>query len=86
MSERASGGTTADRVIALITESIGVRPDEVTLATELRDLGADSVDLVEVLYVFEERFRIELDVRSMDELRTVGDVVSLVERHVYPKL
>jgi len=69
----------------LVTASVGVRPDEVTLATNLTDLGADSVDMVEVLFAFEEKFKIEIDVRSLDELGTVGDVVRLVERHLHPE-
>ena len=45
------------------------------------DLGADSLDLFELVMAFEEAFEIEIPSEDLEEIKTVGDVVSYVESH-----
>lgn len=61
----------------LVSEQFGLAPDEVTLETSFEDdLGADSVDLVELVMAMEEEFDIgEIDEEDLAGLKTVGDCV-----------
>ena len=54
-----------------------IRPD----STFVDDLGADSLDLFELVMAFEEAFEIEIPSEDLEEIKTVGDVVSYVESH-----
>ena len=61
----------------LVSEQFGMELDEVTLETSFEDdLGADSVDLVELVMAMEEEF--ELGQTAEDEVKTVGDAVNYV--------
>lgn len=71
--------TTADRVRKIIREHLGVNeaPDTAHLIT---DLGADSLDTVELVMAFEEHFPIEIPDSDMEAIGTVADLVALVDR------
>ena len=66
------------RMKDLVSEQFGMEPDEVTLETSFEDdLGADSVDLVELIMAMEEEFGIgEVAEEDLAELKTVGDCVN----------
>ena len=68
----------------LIAEQFGLAPDEVTLETSFEDdLGADSVDLVELVMAMEEEFDIgEIDEEDLQSLKTVGDCVRYLSNHI----
>ena len=68
----------------LVCEQFGMEPDDVTLETSFEDdLGADSVDLVELVMAMEEEFDVgEIDEEDLTGLKTVGDCV----RYLYNKL
>lgn len=73
----------ADRVKKIIVDHLGVGTDEVTKqASFVEDLGADSLDLVELVMVAEDEFEIEIPDLDAEEWVTVGDAVSYIEKKV----
>jgi acyl carrier protein len=66
-----------ERVVRLLTEQFGVEADEITEDTGMDDLGADSVDLVELSMNLEEEFGIdEMEEEDIASIHTVGDLVN----------
>jgi acyl carrier protein len=59
-------------------EVLAVDPSKVTLTTSFEDLGADSLDLVELVMALEETFDIEVAEDELKEIRTVGEAFELV--------
>lgn len=72
----------SDRVKEIIVEQLGVNPDQVTPEAKfIEDLGADSLDTVELVMAFEEEFGTEIPDEDAEKLQTVGDVIKYVEEH-----
>ena len=68
------------RVKDIIVEQLGVKPDQVVPAAKfIEDLGADSLDTVELVMALEEEFGIEVPDEQAEKLQTVGDVIKYVE-------
>jgi acyl carrier protein len=68
-----------DRVKDIIVDQLGVSAEQVTLAAKfIEDLGADSLDTVELVMAFEEEFDIEVPDEEAEKLQSVGDVVTYV--------
>ena len=66
----------------IIVEQLGVNADQVTTdAKFIEDLGADSLDTVELVMAFEEEFGIEVPDEEAEKLMTVGNVVQYIEDH-----
>jgi acyl carrier protein len=64
----------------IIVEQLGVNPEQVTpQASFIEDLGADSLDIVELVMAFEEEFGVEVPDEDAEKLQTVGDVVKYIE-------
>lgn len=73
----------SERVKAIIEEKLNVEPDQVTeTATFTGDLGADSLDTVELLMEFEKQFDIKIPEEETDKIQTVGDAVAYIEANV----
>ena len=71
-----------DKVRDIIVDQLGVNADQVVKdARFIEDLGADSLDTVELVMAFEEEFSIEVPDEEAEKLQTVGDVVTYVEEH-----
>ncbi len=71
------------RVIEIIVEQLGVSAEEVTLeASFIDDLGADSLDLVELIMAMEEEFSIEISDEDAEKIQTVQDVVNYINEHM----
>jgi acyl carrier protein len=69
-----------DRVKEIIVEQLGVNPDQVTPEAKfIDDLGADSLDTVELVMVFEEEFGTEIPDEDAEKLQTVGAVIKYIE-------
>ncbi|AZR72749.1 acyl carrier protein [Anoxybacter fermentans] len=67
----------------IIVEELGVEPEEVTLdASFLEDLGADSLDIVELIMAFEEEFDIEIPDEEAENISTVQDAVDYIEENI----
>ena len=69
-----------ERVKDIIVEQLGVNPEQVTpSASFIEDLGADSLDTVELVMAFEEEFSVEVPDEDSEKLQTVGDVTKYIE-------
>ena len=72
--------STEDKVKQIIVEQLGVDESEVTpTASFIDDLGADSLDTVELVMAFEEEFSVEVPDEDAEKLQTVGDVTKYIE-------
>ena len=70
----------ADRVKKIVVEHLGVEADKVTdNANFIDDLGADSLDTVELVMAFEEAFELEIPDEDAEKIATVGDAVTYIE-------
>lgn len=68
-----------DKVKSIIAEQLGVKPEEVTPeASFIDDLGADSLDTVELIMALEEEFNIEIPDEDAEKMAKVGDVLKYV--------
>ena len=80
--EKLFMASTEERVKQIIVEQLGVDEAEVTpSASFVDDLGADSLDTVELVMAFEEAFDIEIPDEDAEKIRTVQDAVSYIEQH-----
>ncbi|GAC1476045.1 MAG: acyl carrier protein [Vulcanimicrobiaceae bacterium] len=72
--------TTSDKVKKIIVEQLGVDEAEVTTEASITDdLGADSLDQVELVMAFETEFNIDIPDEEAEKIKTVGDAVSKIE-------
>lgn len=72
----------AARVKAIIVDKLGVEESEVTNeASFTNDLGADSLDTVELIMEFEKEFSISIPDDQAEKIGTVGDAISYIEEH-----
>jgi acyl carrier protein len=72
----------AEKVKSIVTEQLGVDAEEVTPeAAFIEDLGADSLDTVELVMAFEEEFGIVIPDEEADKIRTVGQAIKYIEEH-----
>ena len=71
---------TFDKVKAIVVEQLGVDEAEVTIdSTFIDDLGADSLDIVEVIMAFEEEFNVEIPDDVAEKIKTVKDTVEYID-------
>jgi acyl carrier protein len=72
--------TAEDKVKDIIVEQLGVNAEQVTPAARfIEDLGADSLDTVELVMAFEEEFGAEIPDEQAEKLLTVGDVINYIK-------
>jgi acyl carrier protein len=73
---------TAERVKKIVVEHLGVESEKVTEdASFIDDLGADSLDIVELVMAFEEEFGVEIPDDAAEKITTVKDAISYIETH-----
>lgn len=71
----------AERVKKIVVDHLGVEADKVTEAASfIDDLGADSLDTVELVMAFEEEFGVEIPDDAADSILTVGDAVKFISK------
>ena len=76
----------AEKVRSIIVEQLGVEADEVTPeASFTEDLGADSLDIVELVMAFEEEFSIEIPDEDAEKIGRVQEAISYIEQHAEKK-
>ncbi len=74
--------STFEKVRDIVVEQLGVEADEVTIdSTFIDDLGADSLDIVELIMAFEEEFGIEIPDEAAEKIKTVQDVVNYIDQN-----
>lgn len=74
--------TIVERVTKLVCEQLGVKENEVTLeASFVEDLGADSLDTVELVMALEEEFETEIPDEEAEKITTVKEAVNFIESH-----
>ena len=72
-----------DKVKKIIVDQLDVGEDKVTEAASITDdLGADSLDVVDLVMSFEEEFDIEIPDDQVEKIKTVGDIVKFIEEKV----
>ena len=72
----------SERVINIVSEQLGVEKERVTPETSfVNDLGADSLDTVELVMALEEEFGLEIPDEEAEKIATVGDAVKYIESH-----
>ena len=70
-----------DRVKKVTVEELDVKPEEVTMeASFTDDLGADSLDVVELVMAFEDEFEIDIPDEEVGEIKTVGNAVNYITK------
>ena len=75
-----SDNSLADRIGKIIVEQLGVNEDQVKPEAKfIEDLGADSLDTVELVMALEEKFETEIPDEDAEKLQSVGDVVKFIE-------
>lgn len=69
-----------ERIKKIIAEQLGAAEDDVTMETTfIEDLGADSLDVVELVMAIEDEFDMEIDEDEAENISTVGDVVDYIK-------
>lgn len=69
-------------VIDIVVEQLGVNREDVSPSKSfVEDLNADSLDLTELVMTFEERFSCDIPEGDAEKLKTVGDVITYIEKH-----
>ncbi len=73
--------TIEKKVKEMIVDSLGIDPEKITNESSfVDDLGADSLDTVELVMAFEEEFDVEIPDEDAEKLTTVGDAISYLEK------
>jgi len=68
------------KIKTIIAEQLGVKPEEVTPnASFVDDLGADSLDTVELIMALEEEFNVEIPDEDAEKMKTVGDAIKYID-------
>jgi acyl carrier protein len=75
-------GVAFEKVKEIVVEQLGVEEGEVSLeASFIDDLGADSLDIVELIMALEEEFDLEIPDKEAEKITTVGDAVEYIKAH-----
>ncbi|MBM3518974.1 MAG: acyl carrier protein [Alphaproteobacteria bacterium] len=78
-----SASDTAERVKEIVVEHLGVDKEKVTESSSfIDDLGADSLDTVELVMAFEEEFGCEIPDEAAEKITTVKDAIAYIEQHL----
>ncbi len=70
-----------DKIKTIIADQLGVEEEEVALETAFADLGADSLDIVELVMALEEEFGLEIPDEEAEKIKTVGDTVKYIQEN-----
>ncbi len=75
-----------ERVIEIVCENLGVNKEQVTRSTSfIEDVGADSLDIVELVMELEEEFEITIPDDQAEKIKTVGEAIDYIEREIAKK-
>ena len=80
------GSSVRDRVIEIVCEQMGQSKEKVTESTSfINDLGADSLDTVELVMELEDEFDLSIPDEEAEKIKTVGDAITYIEAHSQKK-
>lgn len=68
------------KVISIIAEKLSIPTENITQESTFKDLGADSLDIVEIIMAFEENFGIEIKDEDAEKIKSVGEAISLIQK------
>ena len=69
------------KIVELIAEKLCKKPEQITMSARLvEDLGADSLDVVELIMAFEDEFGVSLPDEDIATMKSVGDIVSYIKK------
>jgi acyl carrier protein len=75
--------STQDKVVDIVAEQLGVDKDKITRESNfINDLGADSLDLVEMVMEFEAQFGIRIPEDQTDKIQTVGEAIEAIDKAI----
>lgn len=78
----ANAAEVTEKVKQIIVDQLGIAPDQVKAeASFIKDLGADSLDIVELVMAMEEEFEIEIPDEEAEKIKTVQDAVNYIVDH-----
>jgi acyl carrier protein len=70
------------KIRTLISEQLDIDEEKITSETTFEDIEADSLDVVELVMALEEEYDLEIADEEVEKIKTVGDVVSYIEKHI----
>ena len=68
-----------EKIASILAEQFGIEQDEITMDTSFEDLGADSLDLFEMVMALEDEYSVEIPAEDLQNLLTVGDVMKYLK-------
>ncbi len=71
---------TLDSIKKILAEQLGVEEASITENTAIEELGADSLDLVEIIMTIEEEYGIQIDDSAVESLKKVGDIINYLDK------
>ncbi len=72
-----------EKIRALIAEQLDLNEDDITIDSALiEDLGADSLDVVDLVMSIEDEFEVEVPDEAIENMRTIGDAVKFIEANI----
>lgn len=72
-----------EKIVKILAEQLDADAEAMTLETKIaEDLGADSLDVVELLMAIEDEFEVEIPDEEIDNIKTIGDVVEYIQNHM----
>jgi acyl carrier protein len=84
--EESNVPSVEERVIEIVCENLGVNKEQVTRSTSFtEDVGADSLDIVELVMELEEEFEITIPDEQAEKIKTVGEAIDYIERETAKK-
>ncbi len=82
MADESNTNSIREKVLDIVCEQMGASRDKITDATSfINDLGADSLDTVELVMEFEDEFDLNIPDEDAEKIQTVGDAISYIETH-----
>jgi acyl carrier protein len=86
LEEGLNVASVEERVIEIVCENLGVNKEQVTRSTSfIEDVGADSLDIVELVMELEEEFEITIPDDQAEKIKTVGEAIDYIEREIGKK-
>ena len=74
-------GTVFAKLRSMLADQFGIEAEEITMETTLKDLGADSMDILELVMAIEQEWDLEIPDEAAEEIKSVGDAVRYIVAH-----